>query len=133
MNKVVAHLRNGRIVKGTSLDVAPNRPTCHIRPAGGQAEEVKLRDLKALFFVRTLEGDAARDEERALDPEDRRAVGSTPVKLRFSDGEEMIGLTNRFPPNQPFFFIVPVDSGSNNVRILINRDAVVGMEALADG
>jgi hypothetical protein len=133
MNKVVAHLRDGRIIKGTSLDVAPNRPSCHIRPAGAPAEEVKLIELKALFFVRSLEGDPERDEDQALDPEDRRAVGSTPVKLTFSDGEEVVGLTNRFPPSQPFFFVVPVDAASNNIRILINRDAVVTMEAVPTG
>jgi hypothetical protein len=128
MQKVVAHLRDGRVLKGTSLDVAPNRPTCHVRPPDGPAVEVRLNDLKALFFVRTLEGDAEHDEERAVDPEDRRALGSTVVRLTFGDGEEMTGLTNRYPPTQPFFFIVPVDPGSNNLRILINRSAVVAMD-----
>jgi hypothetical protein len=32
-------------------------------------------------------------------------------------------------PAKPFFLVVPVDTQSNNVRILVNRDAVVSMES----
>jgi len=42
----------------------------------------------------------------------------------------MLGLTNRFPPTRPFFFIVPVDAESNNIRILVNRTAIKKMEPL---
>lgn len=128
--RVVARFRDGRLLKGISMDVDPNRPTCHVRPSEGRALEVSLADLKALFFVRTLDGDRNHREERTLDPKDPRARGSTLVLLRFADGEEMVGLTIRFPPNRPYFFIVPVDPQSNNIRILVNRAAVVSMEAL---
>jgi hypothetical protein len=36
---------------------------------------------------------------------------------------------NRYPPNRPYYFLVPVDSGSNNIRILVNAAAVVAIEA----
>ena len=131
--KVVAHYLDGRVIKGTSLDIDPTRPTFHIRPAQGAAVEVSMSRLKALFFVRSLEGDPAHDETLALDPGDTRSRGSCLVKLRFGDGEEMVGLTIRYPPNRPFFFIVPVDTTSNNMRILVNRDAVLSMEELPNG
>ena len=111
----------------------PTRPTFHVRPPEGRAAEVKLKDLKALFFVRSLDGDMARHEVHALDPADPRSKGSTPVALHFPAGEVMIGLTNRFPPNRPFFFIVPVDASSNNIRILVNRSAIKKMEPLGSG
>ena len=129
-NKVVARYQDGRVLKGISLDVDPARPTFHVRPTGEQAEQVDMSDLKALFFVRSLDGDSTRDEDLQPDPEDRRARGSTIVKLTFGDGETMVGLTIRYPPNRPYFFIVPVDPKSNNIRILINRAAVVSMETV---
>lgn len=132
-NLVVARFMDGRILKGTSLDVDPARPAFHVRPPDGLTAEVKLKDLKALFFVRSLEGDMARHETRSLDPADPRTLGSTAVSLQFPDGEVMVGLTNRFPPNRPFFFVVPVDPQSNNIRILVNRSAVKKMEPLTGG
>lgn len=129
-NKVVARYRDGRIVKGASLDVDPGRPSCHVRTPEGKTVEVHLKDLKALFFVRTLEGDSTRNETRTPDPKDLRHRGSRLVTLTLEDGEVIVGLTIRYPPNRPFFFILPVDPESNNLRMLINRDAVASMEAL---
>ena len=100
---------------------------CHVRPEQGPAREVKLRDLKALFFVRSLEGDPDRSEGLTPDYQDPRARGSTVVSMRFRDGEEIVGITIRYPPIRPFFFVVPVDAQSNNTRILVNRAAVVAM------
>lgn len=129
-NKIVARYKDGRTVKGTSLDMDPARPSCHVRTPEGKTVEVQLKDLKALFFVRSLEGDSTRDENRTPDPQDLRSRGSTLVTLTFGDGEMMVGLTIRYPPNRPFFYILPADPGSNNLRVLINREAVVSMEAV---
>ncbi len=130
MNKIVARYKNGRTVKGTSLDIDPGRPSCHVRTAEGKTVEVQLKDLKALFFVRSLEGDATRDEARTPEPEDLRSRGSTLVRMAFADGEIVVGLTIRYPPNRPFFYVLPVDSKSNNLRMLVNREAVVSMAAV---
>jgi hypothetical protein len=132
-NKVVARYLDGRLVKGVSLDVDPAKPTFHVRPAGGRPLEVRLADLKALFFVRSLEGDSKHQEHRLPDPADPRSRGSTLVSLRFADGETMAGLTIRFPPPRPYFFIVPVDARSNNIRILVNRAAVAASQVLEPG
>src|SRR5262245_40484880 len=114
INKVVARYRDGRTVKGTSLDVDPARQSCHVRTPEGKTVDVQLRDLKALFFVRSLEGDPAHDEARTPDPQDPRSRGFTLCKLTLEDGEVMVGLTLRCPPNRPFFFVLPVDAQSNN-------------------
>ena len=53
------------------------------------------------------------------------------MSMRFRDGEEIVGITIRYPPNRPFFYVVPVDAASNNTRILVNRDAVVSMAEVA--
>jgi Family of unknown function (DUF6982) len=126
---VVARFKDGRVLKGVSMDIDPSRPTFHLRPPQGSPVQVSLSELKALFFVRSLDGDPQRSEEQTPDPADPRARGSSIVALRFADGEAIVGLTIRYPPNKPFFFVLPVDPGSNNIRILVNRDAVVAMEA----
>jgi hypothetical protein len=132
-NKVVARYRDGRVVKGISLDIDPARPNCHVRTPEGKTVDVQFRDLKALFFVRSLEGDSTRDETRTPDPQDPRRRGSQLVSLTFEDGEAMVGLTIRYPPNRPYFFLLPADPKSNNIRMLVNRDAVASMEAVAAG
>ena len=130
MNKIVARYKDGRTVKGTSLDIDPGRTSCHVRTPESKTVEVQLKDLKALFFVRSLEGDSTHDEARTPDPKDLRSRGSTLVRMNFEDGEVTVGLMIRYPPNRPFFFVLPVDNESNNLRILVNRDAVVSMEAV---
>ncbi len=127
---VVARFLDGRVIKGTSLDVDPNKPTCHVIPPGEKALEVRLADLKALFFVRSLQGNPGRSEVRVPKPGDPRARGATVVSLRFADGETMVGMTIHYPPNKAYFYLNPVDAKSNNIRILVNRAAVTGMELL---
>lgn len=128
--KVVARYQDGRVIKGVSMDVDPNRNVFHIRPPQGPAIQVNLNDLKALFFVRSLDGDSARNDASRLEPGDMRSRGSSVVRLDFADGESITGLTIAWPPRKPFFFLTPVDPGSNNIRILINRDAITNMEQL---
>jgi hypothetical protein len=132
-NKVVAHYLDGRILKGLSVDVDPSKAICHVRSAGKAPVEVALAELKALYLVRDLEGDPGRHESIRVAPEDSRLHGSTIVTLQFPDGEKLVGLMNRYPPNRPFFFLVPIDRGSNNIRILVNAAAVSAMEARAEG
>jgi hypothetical protein len=129
MNKVVARYRDGRVIKGVSLDVSVDRPVCHVQQADGERVPVSLADLKALFFVRSLEGNAQHHESLIPDEGDPRSRGLTPVRVVFEDGEVIVGLTIRYPPNKLFFFLVPVDTASNNIRILVNSSALVSMEA----
>ena len=39
----------------------------------------------------------------------------------------------RYPPVREFFFVLPVDARSNNLRILVNRAAVVRIRQKLDG
>lgn len=126
--KVVARFRDGRVMKGTSTDVDSSRPTFHLREEDGDVYRVRLEHLKALFFVRTLDGDPRRHERRILDPDDPRARAAVVMTAVFEDGEVVTGMTMRYPPRDAFFFLIPVDTGSNNVRILVNRAAVAVME-----
>jgi hypothetical protein len=127
-NEVVAHYLDGRLIKGTCLDIDPTRPTCHVKTAEQGMVQVMLAQLKALFFVRTLGGNPGYEEVKTVDAADARARGAAPIQLQFADGEQVVGLTTRFPPVRRFFFVVPADANSNNVRILVNRSAVQSLE-----
>lgn len=61
---------------------------------------------------------------------DARLRGSKQIRIRFRDGEEMVGLSNAFPPTRSFFFTMPI-AKSNNVPVLVNRDAVSSMQQRA--
>lgn len=126
-NQVVARFLDGSVVKGMTLDVDPSRDTFHIRPPAKQNILVRLADLKALFFVKDLAGDPKRVEGMALEPADMRARGAHPIEVEFADGERVVGLTVRYPPVRPYFYVVPADDKSNNIRILVNRSAIVRM------
>jgi hypothetical protein len=128
-NKVVARYRDGRVLKGTGLDIDPARPFFHLQQHAGGRVQVTLTDLKALFFVRSLDGDPAHNEDHTPDPADPRARGLTLVRIVFEDGEVVVGLTIRYPPTRTYFYVLPVDTASNNVRILVNTAAIVSMEA----
>jgi hypothetical protein len=126
VNQVVARFRDGRTLKGTSLNVDPSKPTCHVRTATG-AIEVKLSDLKALFFVKDPHGNAKHNEAAKATPGDQRLLGGHKLAVKFHDGETIVGVANRFPPLGRFFFMLPIDPKSNNLRILVNRDATVSI------
>jgi hypothetical protein len=81
--------------------------------------------------VKSLEGDAAHDEAMSAAPADPRARGSHLIEMRFRDGERLVAFANRYPPAGAFFFVVPVDTGSNNIRILVNRAQLVSVDKVA--
>lgn len=128
-SRLVAHLRNGTVVKGVSFDVDPAKPSCHVKTDSGVVE-VRLEDAKALFFVRDLAGDPARTDAQEAVLGDSRLRGTTRLEILFQDGERLVALTNRFPPRGRLFFVVPVDPASNNSRILVNQDAVSSLHAV---
>jgi hypothetical protein len=130
---IVANHLDGRILKGTSLDVDSKRPACHLKTATGETHEVVLAEVKALFFVKTVTGRPEYNDAKLEAPGDSRLVGTRRVKVHFGDGEEIVGLMNRFPPITPYFYMLPIDPHSNNIRILVNRAAVKHMEEIHEG
>lgn len=127
MNRVVARYLDGRVLKGTTADFLPARPSFHVVPTpqtGTSIEvvEVQVADLKALFFVRDLIGDAAYNEARAFAP-DTRAAGRK-VQVEFKDTETIVGTTQGYQPERQGFFVVPVDPKSNNERCFVVMAAV---------
>jgi hypothetical protein len=129
-NNVVAHFNDGKIVKGTSLDALPGNPKYHFGTKDDGVVEVLYRHLKALYFVKELDGNHEYRDVQEPEDGDARLRGSKQIRLRFRAGEEMVGSSNAFPPTRSFFFTMPI-SKSNNVPVLVNRDAVSSMQQRA--
>ncbi len=127
-NRVVARYLDGRTLKGQTADFLPTRPMFHVIPSPQpgtssiQVVDVKIADLKAVFFVKDLVGDAAYNEAKMFAPE-VRAMGRK-VQVEFSDGETIVGTTQGYQPDRPGFFVVPVDPKSNNDRCFVVMAAV---------
>lgn len=126
---VVAHFLDSRIVKGTSADIDPGKPRCHIHMPDRQVIEVDLATLKALYLVKNLAGRPDYQEAQEPNPSDVRLRGSHQVELRFADGERLTGLMNAFPPVRQFFWVLPIDPASNNIRMLVNREALLSIHS----
>lgn len=132
-NQVVARFADGRVVKGTSLDVDPKRPLCHIRDADGVMHEVLLSELKALFFVNSLSGDPKRTDGHSIAPTDARLRGARLVEVTFKDKERITALSMRYPLPTGFYFLTPVDASGNNQRILVNGGHVESAALVESG
>jgi signal transduction histidine kinase/CheY-like chemotaxis protein len=123
--KVVVRFANGAIVKGTTLDFYPGKPTFHLQATGesdAPTVSVHVADLKAVFFVRDLSGNPDYQERKEF-PEDSRPPGRR-IEVTFVDGEALVGYTLGYDPARPGFFLFPADPQSNNLRVFAVTAAV---------
>lgn len=124
--KIVVRYADGRIVKGYTQDFFPNKPLFHlflsdVLPAK-DGVEVLIQNLKALFFVRDFDGNAAYNEKKHFAPAER-PTGRT-VEVTFKDGEVLVGTTLGYDPKRQGFFLFPADPQSNNMRIFAISESV---------
>ncbi len=114
--QVVLHYADGRIVKGHATDFFPNKETFHLEEKeSSEANEIKVSELKGVFFVKTFEGNPAHPERKDLE---RAGMGKR-IQVKFKDGEELIGYTSGYSPDRSGFFVFPSDPDSNNERIFV--------------
>jgi hypothetical protein len=125
-NRIVAHYQGGRILKGFTGDFLPTRATLHITPGDDPQQsrpvEVRVADLKAIFFVKDLAGRSQPYTRRQeFDPE-KPAVGRK-IRVVFKDGEILVGTTQGYDSSRPGFFVIPADTESNDERIFVVASA----------
>ncbi|MBI2544217.1 MAG: hypothetical protein HYW16_03205 [Candidatus Rokubacteria bacterium] len=116
--KVVVHYADGKILKGFSQDFHANKPSFHLLPSVAgfsfteETVEVRMKDLKAVFFVRDFAGNPAYNERKHF------AEGEHPpgrkVRVVFKDGEVLVGSTVGYERQRQGFFMIPADPQSNN-------------------
>jgi hypothetical protein len=129
--KVVARYINGSVLKGFTQDFLPNKDRFHLHPAekaSGEAKEVLIKELKAIFFVQDFAGNP-QYKERKKYTEGEKPTGRK-VEVTFKDGEVLIGSTLGYDPSRPGFFVFPVDTKANNIRVFAVSPAIKNVRYL---
>ena len=131
-DKVVVHYKDGRVLKGHTKDFDPQNEDFTLQPyvAGGEPVAVAVEDLKAVFHVRTFEGNRDHAPARKAvghveEPRFRDVMsGGRKALLEFTDGERMWGFAAGLEKSLPGFFFFPTDPQSNNLRVYVVRTAL---------
>jgi hypothetical protein len=130
--KVVVRYAEGKVIKGYTQDFFPNKDRFHLQPqersTGQDTQQILLKDLKAIFFVKDFGGNPAYDERRQFGDGDKPQ--GRKMEILFKDGEKLVGSTLGYEPNRPGFFIQPVDGQSNNMRVFVVQAFVDKVRAL---
>lgn len=130
--KIVVRYAAGKILRGYSRDFHPSKPHFHLFPADAglsdKAVEVRISDLKAVFFVRDFAGDPSSNEEKEF-AEGERPLGRK-VEVTFKDGEVMVGSTLGYDSHRPGFFFIPADPKSNNLKVFAVATSVTNVRFL---
>ena len=134
MEKVVTRLIDGKVLKGYIKEFSPEQSKVSIEEElTGDMHPVKIGDVKAVFFVRSFEGDHEHKE--------RKSYGIAKVKgqrvfVKFRDGEGLVGfLEGDVPWEKGFFlskpdsgrkgfFLLPVDEDTNNIKVFVVSSSV---------
>ena len=121
VNKVVARFADGHMIKGTTADFFPGKDLFHVSvfnaPAEEKPVEISTKDMKALFFVKDFLGDPQYVNRKEFDPT-HPTIGRK-IRVEFKDGEVLVGTTTGYQSGRPGFFLIPVDSSSNNERCYV--------------
>ncbi|MCP4371452.1 MAG: hypothetical protein GY797_25530 [Deltaproteobacteria bacterium] len=118
-NKVVVRFKDGKIMKGNTSDFFPNKTQFHLTALSGEMQNIDVEKLKAVFFVKTSEGDESRSDNYG----DEIAGGGRKIQVEFSDAEVVIGYTLSYSPDRHGFFMTPGDLKGNNERIFVVKSA----------
>ena len=122
--KLVVRYMDGGVLKGFSQDFHPSRAHFHLSTVLGEVNSapalIPTEQLKAVFFVRDFEGNAAYVKRKGF----VAPVQGRRVEVTFLDGEILLGATLGYRPDGAGFFVTPADPNGNNLRIFVLRAAV---------
>jgi hypothetical protein len=123
-NKVVIQLKNGTVRKGITNDFLPNKTRFHFTCMDGSTEAVDVDTLKALFFVKEIDGN--KDYKESYN--DIIQGGGRKIRVEFADGEVIVGFVLGYSPDRPGFIMSPADCNGNNTRIFVVKSATRNVE-----
>jgi len=134
--RVVVRFLDGRVMKGTTEDFFPNRSGFHLHALGtGALEDVRCKDLKAVFFVKDFAGNRTRRDQSGFAQGPGDTSRGKKIAVLFKDGEVFCGYTLAYTPDRNGFFVEPADLNTNNLRAYVlthaTREVRVGPQAEA--
>lgn len=127
-SRVVVHYRSKNVVKGFVDDFNPWKGSFHISPQHvGRPTEVLLSEIKAVFFVRSFEGNRGRQPASQLFgfPHPGRQV-----EVVLSDRETLLGTIGQASCSPYGFYLLPADESDNNHLVFIPNHAVKSVRLL---
>ncbi|MBI4559725.1 MAG: hypothetical protein HY706_19215 [Candidatus Hydrogenedentes bacterium] len=127
--RLVVRYQDGRTVYGVCLALNPKAHDFYLEPvdkdgvSSGKTIEVRFSELKAVFNVKSFDGNF----DKSLRFRDWTPEGGELV-VEFHDGEVVRGYSlHRYDEEEPRFFLIPQDTRSNNISILVEGSAVEGV------
>lgn len=142
--RVIARLRNGSSVKGfihgldgidpeTLLDHPQNSLPLEIVISSAESNglvTVPLESLKALFFVKSFEGNKDYKEIKFFDKSP--PIEGLWVRAKFYDGESLEGVVRNTLDYlvQPGFFLKPPDAQANNEVMYVVKSSLIDFRVL---
>jgi uncharacterized protein DUF6982 len=128
--KIVVRYREGRLMKGFTHDFHPSRMQFSLWPSLGAAPSERVHvptsQLKAVFFVRDFEGNAAYTDQRTF----HGPVEGRRLEVTFVDDEVLLGSTLNYRSDGLGFFLSPADTRGNNLRVFVVSGAIRHMRFL---
>jgi hypothetical protein len=118
-NKVIARFKEGSVIKGYAFDFSPLKTSFHLNKENGEVVQIDTRKLKALFFVKDLNGNQYYYENY----NDIISGTGKKVEVHFNDDEVVTGYTMSCSPDRHGFFLTPADCDCNNERIFVIKTA----------
>lgn len=124
-NQVVVHFRDGALLKGYTHDFTPLKDLFHITLEDDSEEmkEIEIAQLKAIFFVKTFDGDRSYVEKKFFEQVDQSRFRGLKIRVVFKDGEILRGISLGYNEKKKGFFLIPVDPDCNNDRIFVVSEA----------
>jgi hypothetical protein len=115
-NQIIVRFGDGKILKGTTADLFPNKAVFHLKDNdSGALQEIGISSLKAVYFVKSFEGNPEYHEKTDIE---RVGLGKK-IKVHFKDGETLVGYTQGYSPNRDIFIVFPCDPDSNNEKVFV--------------
>jgi hypothetical protein len=132
--RVVLRLSDGSVLKGYLNGFSPKADEVELVDAAtSEMHRVAVARMKAIFFVRSFEGDRSHRERKTYGQ--ARAKGNR-AYIKFKDGESLVGfLDGEVPWEKGFFlsrsdsdgkgfFLLPVDEDANNRKVFVIASSV---------
>jgi hypothetical protein len=120
----VLKFKDKTILKGKTNNFFPNKTSFHLELVSGERIEIHIEELKAMFFVKSYEGDKQHEKNYA----DKVPGGGRKIKVKFTDGEMITGYTTGYSADRAGFYMVPGDLRGNNERIFVVSSATEAIE-----
>lgn len=122
--RVVIRFVDGKLLRGYSNNFHPDAAHLHLSPEVNCSTDARLfvpmARLKAVFFVRDLDGNADHVDSNVFDHTPR----ARKLEVTFRDGEVMAGSTLNYKPGGQGFYLTPANSRGNNQRVFVVLAAV---------